>query len=517
MSAARGHRRGGTTEPDAITADIVIVGAGTAGCVLAARLSEDPDVRVVLLEAGPDDRSERIRTTNTWPALQRTDIDWDYETVPQERTGHTHAVPRGRTVGGTGSTNAMAFLRGVPQDFDDWAYQGCTGWDYASVLPIFQRSEDVPDGDPRYRGTGGPLHPRPSQALHPLSRAYLAAAEEAGHPPAGDLNGPDPRGAAAHDLLITDSVRESTATAYLEPALARENLSLVTGANVQRLLFDGDRCTGVVAEVDGRRVRLLADREVVLGAGSIGTPHLLLRSGVGPADQLAEAGVALIRDAPGVGQNLQDHIILAGLTVETGPSPAPPQANLGEVTLLLDSEPGRASIDLQIVFIHVPFANPWQQVPEHGFTFGIGHMRPLSRGSVRLDAADPDGAPLIDFRYLDDPEDLRALTAGVRAALDLSETSAFAEYRVGSHPLVGAGDDAIVAFIRDAVQSYGHAAGSCRMGSDDGAVVDPQLRVRGISGLRVADASIMPSIVSTNTNAATVMIAEKAAELIRLG
>lgn len=496
------------------SADIVIVGAGTAGSVLAARLTEDPEVRVILLEAGPDERSERIDTTWTWPALQKTDVDWDYETVVQAGTGHAHAVPRGRAVGGTGTTNAMAFLRGVPEDFDTWAYLGCTGWDYASVLPYFRRSEDAPHGDARWRGRGGPLHPRPSQNLHPLSQAYLAAAAELGYPSGGDLNGPAPRGAAAHDLMIHDGVRESTAGAYLAPARKRPNLTVIADAEVQRLLFDANRCTGVRARIDGETVTISATREVVLAAGAIGTPLLLLRSGIGPAEDLEAAGVPVMRNVPGVGRDLQDHIILAGLTMHADEEIAPAQANLGEVTMLLHSEPGRASIDLQIVFIHVPFANPWQTVPKHGYTFGIGHMRPHSRGTVTLGA---DGQAIIDFRYLDDEEDLRALVAGVRVALALSETEAFAPYRSASHPLVGTSDAQIAAFVRGAVQSYGHASGSCRMGSDAAAVVDPRLRVRGVAGLRIADASVMPAIVSTNTNAATVMIAEKAADLIRFG
>lgn len=504
-----------TAAPErSVRADFVIVGAGTAGSVLAARLSEAPSVSVLLIEAGPLERSTRISTPHEWPALQRGELDWGYETVPQDETGHVHDVPRGRVVGGTGSTNAMAFLRGTAQDFDDWAYRGCTGWDYASVVPFFQRSEDVPDGDETYRGRGGPLRPRPSRNLHPLSRAYLAATAEAGYPQATDLNSPNPRGAAAHDLLIDDGRRQSTATAYLDLAEARENLTVLTGVDVERLTFDGDRCMGVVGvDSDGARVVVTSDREVVVTAGAIGSPHLLLRSGIGPADELAAAGVEPIVDAPQVGRDLQDHIILAGLTME-GHEGAPVQANLGEVTLLLDSEPGRASIDLQIVFIHAPFANPWQEVPERGYTFGIGHMRPQSVGSVRLRPGDALAAPLIDFRYLSDDEDVRALVEGVRRALELSECEAFAPHRVSSHRLVGASDEQLEAFVREAVQSYGHAAGTCRMGADAASVVDPRLRVRGVVGLRIADASIMPTIVSTNTNAATVMIGEKAAAMI---
>jgi len=417
-------------------------------------------------------------------------------------------------VGGSGSINAMAFLRGDRRDFDTWAYQGCTGWDYESVLPYFKRSESVPDRDPRYRGTDGPLRPAPAAHLHPLSEVYLAAAQQAGHPLTADLNGAQLRGVSSHDLLILDGRRQSTATAYLQPALGRGNLELVQGALVERLTMDGERCTGADVIVDDELGHYAAAAEVILCAGAIGSPHLLLRSGIGPAAELEQVGLKVRHDLPGVGRNLQDHIILAGLTVEASRPLPPPTGNLGQVTLMADSEPGRASIDLQIVFIHVPFANPWQTSPEHGYTFGIGHMRPASRGTLSLASADARSAPLIDFRYLDEDDDLRALIAGVRHALAISETAAFDDWRGRSHPLLGADDATIAAFVRDAVQSYGHAAGSCRMGVDALSVVDPRLRVRGLSGLRVADASIMPEIVSTNTNAATVMIAEKAADLL---
>ena len=518
MSAPPGN------DPDVIADDydIVIVGAGTAGCVLAARLSEDPGTRVLLVEAGPPDTASEITPTAAWPTLSGSELDWAFTTEPQPATnGHVHDIPRGKVVGGSGTINAMAFVRGDRCDFDTWAYLGCTGWDFASVLPYFKRSETsvFAAKDPEHRGDAGPLRPAPSAItgkLHPLSEAYLEAAQQAGYPLTDDLNGPTLRGASSHDLLIVDGKRQTTGQAYLDPALHRANLTLSTGALAESLVLDRDRCTGVDLIAGGRR-RRVRSRQTVLAAGAIGSPHLLMVSGVGPADALTAAGVPVRHDLPGVGQNLHDHIMLAGLTVEAAAPLPPPSANLGEVTLFTDSEPGRVSCDLQLVFIHVPFANPWQQVPRPGYTFAIGHMRPASRGVLSLRSADPAVPPRLDYGYLTEPADTRALLSGVRQALELSTMPAFAPWQGSSQPLLGADDATLRAFIREAVRTYSHSAGTCRMGIDAHSVVDPQLKVQGLAHLWVADASVMPNLVSANANAATVMIAEKASDLIKGG
>jgi choline dehydrogenase len=502
--------------------DIIVVGAGTAGCILAARLSEDPAARVLLIEAGPPDTTSQVTPTAAWPTLSGSDLDWGFTTEPQPLTdGHVHDIPRGKVVGGSGTINAMAFVRGDRSDFDTWAYLGCTGWDYASVLPYFKRSETsvFAAKDPDHRGDSGPLRPAPSAmsgTLHPLSEAYLEAAQQAGHPLTDDLNGPLLRGASSHDLLIVDGKRQTTGSAYLDPALSRPNLTLVTGALVTSLVLNGDRCAGVDLVAGGlaRRVR---SSQTVLAAGAIGSPQLLLLSGIGPPEALREAGVAVRHDLPGVGQNLQDHVMLGGLTVAAAAPPPPPSANIGEVTLFTDSEPGRVSCDLQLVFIHAPFANPWQQVPRPGYTFAIGHMRPASRGVLSLRSEDPTAHPRLDYGYLTEPADVRALTSGVRQALEISARPAFAPWRAGPHPLLGADDAAVQAFIREAARTYSHSCGTCRMGVDARSVVDPRLRVHGVAGLWVADSSVMPVIVSANANAATVMIAEKASDLIKAG
>lgn len=494
--------------------DVVVVGAGTAGCVVAARLSEDPGRSVLLIEAGGDDRRPDVVDPERWADAQGTDADWSFGSTTQSGTGRAYPVPRGRVLGGSGSINCTTHLRGHRADYEEWAALGATGWDFAGVLPYFQRSEHVPGGDPRYRGTGGPLHPRAADEPHPAGLAYAEAAVRAGHARAGDFNGAELMGAGFTESLIVDGRRESTATAYLRPAMARPNLAVLTGATVLGLTLAGDRCTGVRAAT-ASGVHEVAAGEVILSAGAVGSPQLLQLSGVGPAGTLAAAGVRVRHELPGVGERLQDHILVAGIRYR----PARPFGGTGQgATVFARLDDGDHGPDLHLTLLGMDYHLPWQEPGGPGaLTLSLGQMRPHGTGSVRIASADPVAAPRIDLGYLADERDLPALIRGLEQLDGIVRAGAFDEWggAADTTRLLQLDRPELEAAIRAGVSSYFHLAGSCRMGADADAVVDPELRVRGLSGLRVADASIMPRIVSANTNAAAVMIGEKAADLVR--
>jgi choline dehydrogenase len=492
-----------------------VIGAGTAGCVVAARLTEDPDVRVLLLESGPADEHQLIPVPGAWPRLWGTEVDYAYRTVPQAGLGGAEVSwPRGHTVGGSSSINGMIYLRGHRDDYDGWEREfGVTGWSYAEVLPYLCKSESVPGADPTWRGMDGPMRPARAGDPHPLSKAFLAAAAAAGYPISADLNGALAEGAGWNDLAVHDGRRQSLADAYLKPVLSRPNLTLATGSRAVQLLVRGGRCVGVSYSQDGQAKQAHPEAEVILSAGAIDSPRLLLLSGIGPADELRSAGVKVHHDLHGVGRNLHDHPLTSIVYSTIRESPASMRSS-GEVSLTWRSESSLTGPDMQLMFSHRPFHLPTLQGPPDGFTFLITTV-PDSRGSIRLRNADPTSPPLIDPNYLAEPRDLSRLLDAIGVVRNIAGQAPFDPWR-GEEVLPGASlsHNELVEFVRRATGSYFHPVGTCAMGTGPDAVVDAQLRVRGLPGLRVVDASVMPKIVSVNTNVAVTGIAERAADLL---
>jgi choline dehydrogenase len=510
--------------------DYVIVGAGTAGCVLAARLSEDPDVEVALLEAGGRDDRPEIAMPMAFPMLFKSSVDWDlFGEMEPGLGGRRLYLPRGKVIGGSGSINAMIYIRGNRADFDGWAAGGAEGWSYDDVLPYFKRSEDNERGENEFHGVGGPLSVSDSRAMSPLIETMIEATRLAGHELNPDFNGAVQEGVGRFQLTQRDGRRCSTASAFLHPVEARPNLDVVTDALVLQILFEGSRAVGVEVARGGTVEQIHVQREVILAAGSYQSPVLLMLSGIGPAEDLELYGIEVRQNLP-VGHNLQDHV-MAQLNYETD-EPAlfgaftpdniallenegrgPLTSNIPEAGAFFRTQPELAAPDVEFHYAPSMFYDEGLTAPhDSGYCFGPVVIKPSSRGRVMLRAPLPDSKPRVLCNFLTTEDDRETMIAGMRLALEIAEQEPLrkAARRTFSAP-AGDSDDKIMKFVESAGQPVYHPTSTCAIG----AVVDPHLRVYGIEGLRVVDASVMPTITRANTNAATIMIAEKGADLIR--
>ena len=516
--------------------DYIVIGAGSAGCAVAARLSGRADVTVALLEAGGTDDDPNIHIPAAFPALFNSRQDWAYHSEPMaELGGRSDYLPRGKVLGGSSSINAMIFQRGHPANYDGWAALGNDGWAWRDVLPFFKKCQDQGRGASAAHGIGGPLATVDAQSPNRLSLAFVEACAAAGLPLNPDFNAGHQEGFGLHQVTQRNGERCSAAAGYLPAAMARSNFTVITDAAVERLILEGMCCTGAVFRRGGTAETVAARREVIVCAGAYNSPQLLMLSGIGPAAHLRSLGIDLVRDLPGVGQNLQDHVMVPvaysgtqPITMAGAGEPAELaryqqsragllSSNIGEAGGFVRLDPRSPAPELQLIFAPAYLVRHGLDNPAgHGFTCHPGAVMPKSVGTVTLRSADPASAPIIDCNFLADDADVRVLLAGIRLARRIIAAAPFDPYR-GTEQFPGAdaqSDAELRAYIRTQAQTIYHPVGTCKMGGDRLSVVDARLRVHGVQGLRVADASIMPFIVNANTNVPASMIGEKCADQI---